>query len=415
MERTSLTAVAPRERTDALDIIRGVALFGVLLVNMMVFRMDFRGVFMLVPGLSGLAGEIPFWDQVATWTISGLVAGRCVSILSILFGLGCYMIMERADQKGRSFRRVLWRRLWLLMVFGILHYVFIWEGDILYSFAVTGVVLLLFMRLHLSSLRKWLIGFGIVWVLATGGLFALVPWLMEAMGQFTPEMMNAMKGLLEGLPALLLQQSYWGAVLTRAMTVPFLLFAPLLFLFFLLPLFLVGLYAGKAGIVDSLVRGEGPFSRALLPTLISAVLGLGLSAWIPFVTDNPLAWALAGVLALIGWGGSLLFYICALILLARSTLFGWLLRPFIPVGQMSMTTYLMQSVIATLIFQGYGLGLAGQVGAGDGVLLTIGIFAGQMIFSWLWLKRFAFGPAEWLWRRLMYGRGILFRLPATDA
>ena len=118
-----------------------------------------------------------------------------------------------------------------------------------------------------------------------------------------------------------------------------------------------------------------------------------------------IVFAVAGMLGMIGFIANVLFYILALIRLSSSDLFGWFFRPFIPVGRMPLTVYLMQSVIATLIFYGYGLGLAGQLGAAEGILLTVVIFAGQMIFSRLWFKSFTLGPAEWLWRRLMYGRG----------
>ncbi len=410
MERTDLMAVLPQQRVEVLDVIRGVALFAVLLVNMMMFRLDYLGFLIVFPDLSGLV-EVPalFWDRAATWMILLVFSGRFLPILAILLGLGCYMIMERAEQKGLPARRLLWRRLWLLGGFGILHYVFIWYGDILYSFAVTGVVLLLFMRMNTASLRKWIIGLGIAGVLVAGIfaaiLAAILPWLMEALGPQIPKIANYMEVYTE----VFRQGSYWEVVGTRALGLLFLLFAPLNALPLLLPFFLVGLYAGKAGIVDSLARGEGPFRRALFPALISAVLGLGISTWIFGATDNPLAWAVGGVLGTIGWVACVLFYICAIVILARSTRFGKLLIPFIPVGQMPLTTYLMQSVIATSIFYGYGLGLAGQVGAAAGVMLTIGIFACQMIFSRLWLKSFAFGPAEWLWRRLLYGRGVPFR------
>jgi len=402
MEREKLTSVLPQQRMGVLDIIRGVALFGILLENMMFFRLDYLGFLILFPDLSGLVGVPPLWDRVATWMILLVAGGRFLPILAMLFGLGYYMIMKRAEQKGLPPRRFLWRRMWLLGVFGILHYVFIWDGDILYSLAVIGIVLLLFMRMNTASLRKWIIGLCVAGLLVMGFFAAIFPWLMEAI---IPEIANYMEVYTE----VFRQGSYWEVVGTRAFGLLSLLFVPPFWAPLVLTCFLVGLYAGKAGIVDSLARGEEPFRRALFPALISAVLGIGISGWISWGTDNPLAWAISGVLGVIGLIGCVLFYICAIVILARSTRFGKLLRPLVPVGRMPLTTYLMQSVIATLIFYGYGLGLAGQVGAAAGVLLTIGIFACQMIFSWLWLKSFAFGPAEWLWRRLMYGRGIPFR------
>ncbi|MCI2425540.1 DUF418 domain-containing protein [Candidatus Acetothermia bacterium] len=100
---------------------------------------------------------------------------------------------------------------------------------------------------------------------------------------------------------------------------------------------------------------------------------------------------------MVSWIGNVLFYVFALIWLGSGARFRGLLRSFIPVGQMPLTVYLMQSVIATSILYGYGLGLTDQVGPAEGILLTVGILACCMIFSRVWFRFFALGPMEWLW------------------
>ncbi|MCL0057236.1 hypothetical protein M1N50_02845, partial [Dehalococcoidia bacterium] len=163
-ERSALAPVAPQQRVEVLDIIRGVALFGILLVNMAMFRLDVAAMFVGVPGMLAPPGVAPpeLADRVATWLIGFFAIGRFYPILAMLFGLGCYLIMKQAEQKGVSPKAILRRRLVILIGFGALHYVFIWWGDILHIFAVTGAFLLLFMQKNVVSLRKWIIGLAIV-------------------------------------------------------------------------------------------------------------------------------------------------------------------------------------------------------------------------------------------------------------
>lgn len=322
VERSNLAPMDTRRRIETLDVIRGVSLFGILLVNMAVFRLDMSSMFIGMPGLSG--GQVPagLLDQVAHWGILLFAAGRFYPILAMLFGLGCYMIMQRAEQKEMSARPLLWRRLLLLMGFGAIHYIFIWFGDILHTFAATGVLFLLFMRKSTISLRKWIIGLSIVGLLALGLLGGVLHWTM-ALAPTIPGM---------DFSGVLGQGSYWEVVRFRAFMFPFSLIGFLITVPFTLIFFLIGLYSGKVGIVDRLTDG--------FPLL-----------------------ALAAMIGAIGAMGFVLTYISALALSAQTARGRRLLRPFIPVGRMPLTTYLMQSVIATLLFYGYGLGLAGRVGA----------------------------------------------------
>ena len=414
MERSDLAPMDTRQRIEVVDIIRGVALFGILLVNMSMFRLDMAPMFIGIAGLPGAAVPVGLWDRVAHWGIQLFAAGRFYPILAMLFGLGCYMIMQRAEQKGISAKPLLWRRLLLLLVFGVLHYVFIWFGDILHVFAATGVFLLLFMRKSTVSLRKWIIGLSIVGLLVLGLLGGMLHWVMP-LEAVIPEAGDAAKVMgfdFSGLAEVMGQGSYWAVVRFRAFMLPLSLIGLLITIPLTLIFFLIGLYAGKAGIVDRLTGGPGPFRRMLLPALIIGALGMGIATWMSFA-GGFLMLVFAAMLGMIGGIGFVVTYISALVLSAQTARGRRLLRPFIQVGRMPLTTYLMQSVIATLLFYGYGLGLAGRVGAGVGVLLTIGIFAMQMLFSHLWFKTFAFGPAEWLWRRLMYRKKLSLRSAAS--
>ncbi|MCL0091467.1 DUF418 domain-containing protein [Dehalococcoidales bacterium] len=415
MEPSALAPVSPQQREKVLDVIRGVALFGILFPNLVFFfRLEYFTALIVTLGLTELVQPISPIDMAAYWMVSIFFLLKFFPILAILFGWGCYMIMERAEQKGVSYKSLLWRRLLLLMGFGVLHYVFIWNGDILMILAVSGAFLLLFMRMSTASLRKWIIGWSIgILVIASVvgigmgiGLQIVAAMEPAKVAYFLNQMDYAVTQVFR-------EGSYWEVVSSRALEVLFMPFVLLFVVPFTLILLLAGLYAAKAKVIDRLIRGEGPLSRALLPSFICAVLGTGISGWMFQGGDHWLVFAVAVIVGIIGWVGQVLFYILALIRLSTSDRFGRFLRPFIPVGQMPLTVYLMQSVIATSIFYGYGLGLADQVGAALGILLTVGIFACCMIFSRLWLKYFDRGPAEWLWRRLMYGRGVRLRSTPT--
>lgn len=109
------------------------------------------------------------------------------------------------------------------------------------------------------------------------------------------------------------------------------------------------------------------------------------------------------------------FYVCVLVLLASRPGLAGLFRPLAIVGRMPLTNYLMQSIIASFIFYGYGLGYYARVGPAAGVLIAFGIYAFQVIYSNLWMSRFRFGPMEWLWRTLTYGRPPAMTAPAPTS
>jgi uncharacterized protein len=415
MEHSNVAPASLQQRLEVVDIIRGVALLAIVFVNMAVFSLDFEylaSIGLALLGTPDVFAPLTFWDKAAMWMVNVFISGRFLPILAMLFGWGCYMIMERVEQKGRSSMSLLWRRLGLLLGFGVLHYVFIWSGDILMLFAVNGAFLLLFMRMSIASLRKWIIGWTIALILVlglVGGiLFSLIAAVEPAeIASFISGMDKFMTPFLD----VFREGSYWEVVGSRAPGVLFMPFGLLFSVPFTLIIFLVGLYAAKAKVVDRLIHNKSMLRRALILALVSAVLGLGISTLLIRVSDNWPVLAFAGILGMVGWIGNVLFYIFVLIRLGNSDRFRGLLRSFIPVGQMPLTVYLMQSVIATSVLYGYGLGLADQVGPAEGILLSVGIFACCMIFSRVWFRFFALGPMEWLWRRLMYGREV--RLHAT--
>ncbi|MGH2403895.1 MAG: DUF418 domain-containing protein, partial [bacterium] len=172
-------------------------------------------------------------------------------------------------------------------------------------------------------------------------------------------------------------------------------------------MFLLGLYVGRRGLFQE-TRASGACARAVLPW----ALGIGLLGnLISLIAGESARWSESDLIAVAASTASLIggpalsaAYIAATVLLVQNE--GWRRRltPLAAVGRMALTNYLLQSLVCTTIFYGYGLGLYGTVAPGPGALLTLAIYAGQIPLSVWWLRRFRFGPVEWVWRSLTYGR-----------
>ncbi|HET9221138.1 MAG TPA: DUF418 domain-containing protein, partial [Roseiflexaceae bacterium] len=179
----------------------------------------------------------------------------------------------------------------------------------------------------------------------------------------------------------------------------------------------LGLYAGARGIFGN-IPDHLPFIRRLwLWGLIVGVIG-NLAYVIAGQVSNRSDPSPQLILALVGqtFGAPALsiFYMTSLVLLTRTAIWERHLQPLASVGRMAISNYLLQTLICTTLFYGYGFGLYGQVGAAAGVLLTIAIYALQIPLSVWWLGHFRFGPVEWLWRSLTYGQRQPMRYPPTD-
>jgi len=394
----SSSPLRPRERIQELDVIRGFALFGILLVNMALFKSLVDEFALKTPAdMSSLA------DQVGSWVILLFAESNFYAIFSFLFGLGFYIFLERVAAKSMAPTPLYSRRLVGLMLFGLVHLVFIWTGDILFTYSVIGFLLLVFRRVRLDALAKWIVALFVLAVLIEGGLFfilALVEvFLGDKVGAEQAAMMEqAVKIFKQGsyLDILLYRLSWevWGAVFQIVYWMPS-----------ILAYFLCGLYAAKRGIFKD-VEGNLPFIRRVWRwglalggffTLLNLLVGteaISLSS----------LWQLP-LMRLINHAGAIFlsaFYVSSLVLLLRREIPKRVLSVLAAPGRMALTNYLSQSVICVFIFYGYGLGYFNQVSVWGGIGLTAAIVSLQVIWSNLWLARFNYGPLEWLWRYFTY-------------
>ncbi|MDZ7705875.1 MAG: DUF418 domain-containing protein [Trueperaceae bacterium] len=372
---------APRQRIVIIDILRGYALLGILLANILFFSSP----------TNLIGGPFSYWegplDRVAEGATRVLVEGAFYAIFSFLFGLGIALQLGRGEGSAAQVARVRWR-LFILIGFGALHGIFVWYGDILLPYAVGGLVLLLFRRFRVAGL--------LVWAVLGLGLSSLI-YLASALssGGSLPDWYSAANFLST------YRDGSYPEIL--ALRVRIFLF-DLIDLPFLLPnllwLFLMGMVAGRLELFAR-VRDHLPlFRRALVVGLLFALALKGAYAW-SLVRGDPLPVGLVSF----GTGGPALafVYICGLTLLHQRAFWSRLLGPLAAVGKMALTNYLAQSVVCSLIFYGYGLGYYGQLGPAVTVVIAFAIYGVQIVLSVLWLRAFRFGPMEWLWRTLTYG------------
>ncbi len=358
-----------QDRIVALDVLRGFALFGVLLVNML----DFSGS-ALRAGTLGLRGT-PI-DQIVDIGIVLFAIAKFYLLFSFLFGVGFAVQMRRMEASGRPFIGFYLRRLIILLVIGSLHASFIWDGDILRLYALAGLLLLLVRKFP----TRLLIGMALVIALAGLLYFSSVPDIAQTSTSMASDNIAVYSN---GSYTDLVSHRLAGLEATFDIQIPM-----------VLVMFLLGLAVGRSGILDQADRYRPFLRRWWLPALIIGLLGNGLmlvgfsdgSSWLVSLGIHVGAPALS------------LFYI-AVVLLNVERL-AWLA----PVGQMALSNYLSQSIICTTLFYGYGVGLYDQLSPAVTLGLVVLIYSIQLVFSTWWMQHFRFGVMEWLWRSLTYGQ-----------
>lgn len=407
------TAVGPIEAADRIhvvDILRGFALFGILLVNMASFKAN---AIFAPPSVD--AAPI---DRLASALILFFAEAKFYTLFSFLFGFGFSIWLARASTRGESSLGRFARRLGILLVFGLLHAVLLWNGDILVSYALFGFVLMLFRNRSPRALARWAIALlaigALLTLLALGGLL----WAQNLPAAAAPLREAEQQALTiarqqQATDFVVYSQGSYAQILgARLATLPF----SYLFTLFGFPsifaMFLLGLYAGKRGLLSD-PQAHLAFWRRMLVWGLG--IGLVASGLIVYGYNQLglfggyyvrfLNFYLAGPLQSLG-------YVSAIVLLWQRPTGRRILAPLAAPGRMALSNYLGQTLICTTLFYGYGFGLFGQLGAAAGIALTIVIFALQVVLSNLWLKRFRFGPMEWLWRTLTYGRAQPMQ-PAT--
>lgn len=390
------TPISTKERIISIDIIRGFALLGIFLVNMPAYHSpDFM---IQIYGMPKEHTGIDYWVDLF---FQLFIQTKFYTIFSFLFGLGFYIFMNRAEQKGLQTTRLFTRRLAALLLFGAAHLVLLWFGDILHTYAIAGILLLFFYRRKNKTLLIW--AFSLLFLIhALMSVQLLLPSPM--LEEIKADNVQSYSDQLPEYTDVYEHGSYlewvayrWDTEIIRILSNLPITMIPVL------AMFLFGLYTGRLG----LFQADTPHLRLIKNTRLTAFLlslpFLVLLAALKLDVLNAGIYKEAAVQLFTSLSGVTLcfFYISSLILLLRNERWQKRLRPLGYVGQMALTNYLLQTIVCTFLF--VGLGFYGKVGLGSGTIICLVIYTLQVMFSYVWLKKYRFGPLEWLWRSFTYG------------
>jgi uncharacterized protein len=397
-----LTEVNPTRGEDRFlifDVLRGLSLFGILLVNMGFYTLP---MFYYPPGL-------PHWsrpvDRHLDTLIHSLGETEFLTIFSFLFGLGFAFQLNRIKPSGQA-SSIFLRRVAVLLAFGLFHAFFIWMGDVLVWYAVAALALFLFQSAKPNSL-----------LIAAATVVALrivrLEWLVlhSPPGPGIEAQTSAALQRVQHCLQVYAHGSFGEIFALRARDVWFQYTHPVDTLLHILFVFLIGFYLGKLG----LFQRETQESRKFFASLwrFGLVFGIGghvLRFGLPHVharaalyIDPPLAMLSDFALAA--------FYVASMVLAMNYAKIAQFLKPFASIGRSTLTNYLCQSLIVTTLVYSYGFGLYGKFTPIGWCALAAAIYILQLSISLLWFRRFAYGPVEWLSRSLIYGKRIPLRLP----
>jgi uncharacterized protein len=401
------------ERIDFLDVLRGIAIQFIFMANILTFS----GIFFFD---STFRNPYTVWasDNLLDFISFTLIDGKFYSIFSLLFGIGCMMQYQKFKKNDKPFASFFIGRMFWLLVFGLIHLVGLWMGDILTLYALLGFLLVFFV----DKADKKLLSFA--------GILILIPllnWLiinflkLDYPQFFYQKSLELWKHF--GYPpseyngeAFVDMQFYtnngsWADFFKMNLSIAFVRVGFILEegrVFKVFGIFLIGLWAARR------ILNEGLLSNIKFLKKVAIIgIGIGLpmsivrtyfvffggqSTMISFL--NTLNYALSTVPLALGYAALL-----AIIYYKKPALLNWIA----PAGKMAFSNYIMQTAISILIFYKLGFGFAGQFGFTVITLIAISIFLLQVLFSTFWLKHFKFGPLEWIWRQLTYKQVIKIR------
>ena len=383
------------ERLQVLDVLRGCALLGILLINSM-------SILAVKGSTPAFTVQIPFLDRLLQDLILFFVESKFFTLFSLLFGIGFAIQIQSAERQGSAFLPRILRRMFCLFLFGTLHVVFLWDGDILVIYAVTGTLLILFRTLSTRTIKRLVIG-----LLAIPAALVLAIFVATLLFRITPSGGEILQAADQSLVTQfantaatekLLQSGFTAGITERIHTYVDLLPLLLSRIPTVLAMFLIGMSLGRSNFVSNMHLHVVAVKRirfwglcvgfALMVMIVLSTKFLPpLSGLIAIIEDQ----YLAGPLLCLGYAAaiSLDFYHHP-----NRKLYSY----FSNVGRTALTNYLLQSLVLTFLSYGWGVGLAMQLSGFEVLAICALLFSAQVALSSYWLSRFEFGPLEWLWR-----------------
>ncbi len=434
--RAAAAAAAPlceSERIPTLDVLRGAALLGILLMNILAFGLPSAADGN--PTVAGGASGLNLWAWILQFV---LFDGKMRGIFSIMFGAGVYLFIARAERNGAPAADLHYRRsLWLLL-FGIVHAYVIWYGDILFPYALLALVLY---PLRELPVRTLLIAAGLQFVVMTAAMLGdayMTDQLRETAAKadqaaaraekLSAEQIDAQKEWKEKLKDMqpdkealgkeikahqgtyLDARKFEAKEIFRGHSTP--IYSP--YLWDMLGMMLLGIALIRTGVLS------GERSTGFYWLLMSAgyLTGLPIGAYSVWRTIaarfDPVETSFSFSTYELSRLGMTLGHVALLLLIARSARWTWITSKLAAVGKMAFSNYIATSILCTTIFYGFGFGLFARLERYQLYYVVVGVWAFNLIWSPLWLAHYRFGPLEWCWRSLTYWKRQPMLLPSVD-
>jgi uncharacterized protein len=423
-DRATVLTAAPvmgAERIASLDVLRGVAILGILVMNIYGFAMPLAAY--SNPLLMGGTDTL----NMGTWFFSHILFDqKFMSIFAMLFGAGIILMTERAAKKGAKYGRIFYRRQFWLIILGAMHGYFIWFGDILFMYAIVGMLAYLFRSraprtlvivacclLSITLLINYSIGFSMP---KLQGAAAEIQILVEADEKISEEQQKTLDDWDEARSMMApdaetvrenVDLHLGGYAEIAGDRAPFVMTLQVYMVILIgwraLALMLLGMALMKIGVLSA--KRSASFYRKMI--VVCYGIGLPLTIYSAF---DLYAHEFHELYVYQGGGtanyfGSILVgmgHVGLVMLLIKGGVAQNLLQRFAAVGRMALSNYLMHSIILTTMFYGYGLGLYGSISRFGQMGFVVAVIALQLLLSPWWLARYRFGPFEWLWRSLTY-------------
>ncbi len=405
---TSENGTTPQTRYIHMDALRGFAVMGILVINILSFSMPEAAIYS--PAIFGGTGT----SDIATWVASFILFdGKMRGLFSLLFGASMILIINRTEAQGDSSAKVHYNRMFWLGFFGLVHLFFIWIGDILFLYAIMGCFAYLMHHMSAKNLIKWGVGvflaFTFIFALLYGSLFMLEYYALQPNSSPT-QTAKYRDAILDIAPnqALLAQeislhQSSYLAIVIEKLTEQ--TYMPLIYIIIGFSETLYFMMIGMALFKNGFITGELP-AKTYRNSIIYGLFGGGIiyiifaallisSDYNPIIAINIYQpWsAIPRLMMTIG-------YTALFIVIIQGFRRNNLLIRIAAAGRMAFTNYIITSIIMTSVFYGYGLGLFGELSRVQLIPYIIGMWTLMLIWSKPWLMRFHYGPLEWLWRSL---------------
>ena len=398
-----LNPTTSTERIEMIDALRGFALTGVCLGNLALFSFYF-----CLSDEQKANLPFPVINSIISYIIYFFVDWKFWTLFSIIFGISSSIFISRADKRIKNGKALYARKMLLLLIFGLIHGILFWFGDILSAYALAGFILLFLINRKGSSLAVW----GII-------LGAIIPFVLRILQVIlfpdTPDKFDELSAYTFDAYS---SSSFSKVIIANLVNIKIYSFYVWFLLIAALGRFMAGYWIEQSGILYHIENYTYFFRKVMR---ICAWIGFPVM----FIMTLTKIFTDAGLLpAESKWGS--INYLSELASMAIGIIYAikfaflyqnkkWYKRlsVFKEMGRMALTNYLIQTLINILIFNGIGLGLAGKIGPSIYILWFVFLVILQIIFSRWWLSKYRFGPFEWLWRSLTYGKLQSMKLEAA--